>query len=31
MLADTRLSVEQLSVSAHPSAEPATVIRLGAD
>ena len=31
VLADTRLSVEQLSVSAHPSAEPATVIRLGAD
>jgi len=30
VLAETGLTVELLSVSAHPSAEPATVIRLGA-
>ena len=30
VLAQTGLTVEQLSVSAHPSAEPATVVRLSA-
>ena len=31
VLAATGLTVEQLSVTAHPSLEPATVIRLGGD
>ena len=30
-LAETGLVVEQLSVSAHPTLEPATVIRLSSD
>jgi len=29
VLAETGLTVEQLRASAHPSVEPATVIRLG--
>ena len=31
VLAEAGLTVEQLSVSAHPAVEPATVVRLGAD
>ena len=29
MLARTGLTVEQLTVAAHPTLEPATVVRLG--